>query len=129
MMMESKNYLNDTLKQNFEVYIKLGRENAIENIKTICKEADIEPKKIYRLHRIIGYVCALAEKDGNFNFPKKISRIEEDMSSLKIVWKEFPTKEEISYFNDDLFESAVYSDLDELRHYFEYKNGKTVLIS
>ena len=50
--------------------------------------------RIFRLHRIVGYLRAVADSTGNFEIFSKLARICDHKGELTCYWHELPTDEE-----------------------------------
>lgn len=48
----------------------------------------------FRLHRVAGYLRAVADSTGNYDLLRKIARIQDQKGSLFVYWHELPTDAE-----------------------------------
>ncbi len=54
--------------------------------------------RIFRLHRIVGYLRAVADCTGNFEILRKVACILDHKGELTVIWHEQPTDAEKTIF-------------------------------
>lgn len=87
----------------------------IEHIQIDANRSDEEPFRLERLHRIVGYVCALADHYGNAQVLSKISKLYDHKGHLTVTWNSSPTKGEKDFFKDAWF-SVIGDCSDSIDH-------------
>lgn len=68
----------------------------LDNIKITAYDDD--PKRIFRLERVIGYTQALADHYKNDSLLDKVSKLHDYKGTMVISWKEQPTEGEKEIF-------------------------------
>lgn len=71
--------------------------------------------RVPRLHRVIGYACALADQAGNKGLLKKVGELNDHKGTLTVRWVSDPTQEEMDYFVK-AWESIIGDGCDNVEH-------------
>lgn len=76
------------------------------DIRVSADKSEIDPWRLDRLQRVIGYVCALADFDANDQTLDKLESLYDHKGELWVYWKTEPTEEE-KKFVDWAWSSAI----------------------
>ncbi len=85
------------------------------HIELQATRSDEEPFRIDRLNRVIGYVYALAESQGNRKILGKVERLHDHKGTLTVTWRNRPNEEEKRYFLR-AWESVIGDGADNVEH-------------
>ncbi|MFZ3194568.1 MAG: hypothetical protein WA154_15360 [Moraxellaceae bacterium] len=68
-----------------------------DEITVTASNSVTELERIPRINRVIGYLCALSEIDGNLNFLSKIKELSDEKGTLIVTWHTQPSAVEQGY--------------------------------
>ena len=71
--------------------------NDFVHVEVTANKSDTEAWRIVRLHRVIGYVCALSDSIG-YDVASRISSVHDHKGILRVVWRGAPSDAEKSVF-------------------------------
>lgn len=74
------------------------REMYNSGIKLTAYKEDTEPRRKARLERIIGYVCALADQNGDDEVLSLVAGLHDHKGDLTVTWKDKPSRKRRRYF-------------------------------
>jgi hypothetical protein len=86
-------------------------------IELTAENEESESYRITRLHRVVGYLCALADHYGNKQFMSKIQKLHDHKGFLNVSWKENPLPGELEFISR-AWSSNIGDSGDNIEHKF-----------
>lgn len=86
------------------------------NVHVDANRSDEEPGRLNRLHRILGFVHALASHYGNHGLLDKVASVFDHKGDLTVCWRLAPSKGEIELFNKAWFDDVVGDAFGPVEH-------------
>lgn len=88
-----------------------------DHISVTAYNSETEGDRLNRLHRVIGYVCALTNQSGNSLLLQKITNLHDHKGTLEVTWASIPSPEEKKYLSK-AWESRIGDGADNVEHRF-----------